>query len=322
MAEGARQQRAAAPWLSVIIPSHNGERWLAAALQSVVDQREPGIEVILLDSSAAPTSIEIAGRFHGELDIRIERRPDLLPWPAKTDAGAAMARAPWLCMLHQDDLWLPGRAAALRRWLAADPAAAMHLHPARIIDDAGRRLGLWRCPLSPGAVPGQLLLGRLLVQNFIATPAPVIRRDAYLRVGGMDATLWYTADWDLYLKLLDAGEVHYHDDALVSYRIHGSSLTSSGSRGLEDFRRQMQTVLDRHIGKLCTRQRQTRRLAQASIDINVALAAASRGSLIPLLRALATLLALGPLQVRRYLHYSRIIERAYPRLRARLAGGL
>jgi hypothetical protein len=29
-------------WLSVIIPSHNGERWLAAAPQSLVDQKEPG----------------------------------------------------------------------------------------------------------------------------------------------------------------------------------------------------------------------------------------------------------------------------------------
>ena len=36
------------PWLSVIVPSYNGERWLAAALQSVADQRDTGIEVILI----------------------------------------------------------------------------------------------------------------------------------------------------------------------------------------------------------------------------------------------------------------------------------
>ena len=310
------------PWLSVIIPSHNGERWLAEALQSVRDQAEPGIEVILLDSSATPASIAIADGFSGQLDIRIESRPDLLPWPAKTNAGAAMARAPWLCMLHQDDLWLPGRAAALHRWVTEHPAAAMHLHAARIIDGAGKRLGRWRCPLPHGPSPAQLVLERLLVQNFVAIPAPVIRRDAYLRVGGMDEALWYTADWDLYLKLLDAGEVHYHDDLLAEYRIHGSSLTSSGSRGLDDFRRQMQTVADRHIGKLAVRQSQTRRLASASIDINVALAAASRGSPMPLVRAIGRLAALGPLQALRYLCYSRIIERLYPRLRARLAGGL
>jgi hypothetical protein len=138
----------------------------------------------------------------------------------------------------------------------------------------------------------------------------------------MDEALWYTADWDLYLKILEADEVDYHDEVLACYRIHGSSLTSSGSRSLDDFRRQMQIVVDRHIGKLATRQRQVGRLAAVSIDVNVALAAASRGGLLPLGTALARLAALGPLQLSRYLRHSRIIERLYPRLRARLAGGL
>jgi biotin/methionine sulfoxide reductase len=34
------------------------------------------------------------------------------------------------------------------------------------------------------------------MQNFIAVPAPLFAREAALRVGGMDAALWYTADWD------------------------------------------------------------------------------------------------------------------------------
>ena len=77
------------PWLSVIVPSHNGERWLAAALHSVLEQNEPGIEVILIDSSDAGTSLAIAEDFSGKLEIRIQRRPDLLPWTAKTNVAVA-----------------------------------------------------------------------------------------------------------------------------------------------------------------------------------------------------------------------------------------
>jgi len=315
----------AQPWLAVLVPSHNGERWLEAALQSVVDQHEPGIEVILIDSSATRDSLEIAERFAGPLDIRIEHRPALLSWQAKTNAAAAMARGPWLCMLHQDDAWEPGRAAALRRWIDEAPDVIMHLHPAYIVDAKMRRLGVWRCPLPAEDAPSvrqEEVLERLLVQNFIAIPTPVFQRDAYLAVGGLDEQLWYTADWDFYLKMLGLGNIRYHENILACFRIHGGSLTLSGSRSLDDFRNQLQVVLDRHIGNLVVRQGQVRRLAAASVAVNVALAAAAQGRFTPMLRAAAALLRLGPRQLYRYLTYSRLLERALPRLKARLMGTL
>jgi hypothetical protein len=64
------------------------------------------------------------------------------------------------------------------------------------------------------------------------------------------------------------------------------------------------------------------RAANASIKINVALAAASDGSLPGFGRALAQLATLGPSGIHRYLRDSRLFERAFPRLRARLTGAL
>ena len=312
-------------WLSVIVPSHNGERWLADALQSIVDQGNAGIEVIVVDSSDAATSCEIARGFFDRLALRLFRRPDLLSWMAKTNFAVATATADWVCMLHQDDLWVSGRCAAITGWLAACPRSVMHLHAVYVIDAAGKRFGQWRCalPTSVLPVPPQMLLERLLVQNFVAIPTPTIRREAYLQVGGLDEQLWYTADWDLYLKLLSVGDVYYHPEPLAGFRIHGSSLTMSGSRSVEDFRRQMEIVLDRHIGKLARSEQKTaRRLGHASIAMNVALAALSSGRPGPVIAAVAKLLSLGPRGLLRYFRDSRIVERAYPRLRARLAGRL
>jgi glycosyltransferase involved in cell wall biosynthesis len=315
----------ASAWLSVVVPSHNGERWLAGALQSVVDQGDPGIEVLVVDSSEAETSCRIAESFSGRLRLRVFRRPDLLPWMAKTNFAVATAAADWVCMLHQDDLWLPGRSAAIARWLADRPNGIMHLHPAYVINAAGKRLGRWRCPLPASAAPvaAQLLVERLLVQNFVAIPAPTIRRDAYLRVGGLDEGLWYTADWDLYLKLLSVGDVYYHTEPLVGFRIHGGSLTMSGSQGIENFGRQMEIVLDRHIGRLVSSsRRQTWRVARVSIAMNIALAALNNGHPGLLAGALVKLLATGPRGILRYVRDSRIVERTLPRLRARIAGRL
>jgi glycosyltransferase involved in cell wall biosynthesis len=310
-------------WLSVIVPSHNGQRWLSTALQSIADQKERGIEVIVIDSSTENTSLAIAESFSTQVVIRALRRPDLLSWMAKTNFGAEQAKGNWICMLHQDDLWLPNRSAELRNWLLSQPDAVMHLHPCYIVDEVGRRLGLWRCPLPADGspVPAQLFYERLLVQNFIGIPTPAIRRDAYLMVGGLDKTLWYTADWDLYLKIAADGNVYYHSTPLACFRVYKNSLTVLGSQDIQDFRRQHSAIVDRHINKLipCSRTA-TLRLSKASIEVNVALAAAVAGKFGAISKAIRSVLFLGPAGITRYLSYSRIVDRALPRLRAAIAG--
>src|SRR5205823_13265328 len=120
-------------------------------------------------------------------------------------------------------IWLANRCAKLRKCVAHRPDAVMHLHPCYIIDEFGKQLGLWRCPLraSQSPIPTNVFYERLLVQNFIAAPAPTIRRDAYIRVGGMDNRLWHGPDWDLYLKVGALGDIYYHSIPLACYRVHG-----------------------------------------------------------------------------------------------------
>jgi hypothetical protein len=311
------------PWLSVIVPSHNGERWLGAALQSLVDQKARDIEVVVIDGSASDASLQIVNSFSDKLNIRGQRCLDLRSWTAKTNFGVEQAKADRICILHQDDLWLPNRFANLRNWLSVQPDSAMHLHPCYIIDESGRRLGLWRCPLPDGdsPVPPHILFERLLIQNFIGIPAPTIRRDAYLRVGGLDDRLWYTADWDLYLKIAAIGDIFYHSTPLACFRIHKESLTVVGSKNSADFKNQQKIVVDRHIGKLPPDVKEALcRLAAASIDVNTALAASIAGESLQIMKAFAAVIALGPRGIRRYLFYSRILERAFPRLRALVAG--
>jgi glycosyltransferase involved in cell wall biosynthesis len=310
-------------WLSVIVPSHNGQRWLSTALQSIADQKERGIEVIVIDSSTENTSLAIAESFSTQVVIRALRRPDLLSWMAKTNFGAEQAKGNWICMLHQDDLWLPNRSAELRNWLLSQPDAVMHLHPCYIVDEVGRRLGLWRCPLPADGspVPAQLLYERLLVQNFIGIPTPAIRRDAYLMAGGLDKTLWYTADWDLYLKIASIGNICYHLTPLACFRIHKNSLTVLGSRDINDFRHQHSTVLYRHLSKIAPDSRTpVRRIAEASIEVNVALAAAAAGRFSGIRKAIQCILLLGPRGISRYFSYSRIADRAIPRMLALAVG--
>lgn len=309
------------PWLSIVMPVHHGEAWIDATLTSLAAEADDGIEVLLIDSSSTPATRDIARTYQDRLALRIVERPDLPMWPAKTNFGVEIARAPHVCWLHQDDLWLPGRAAAVQRWIAEAPDAVLHLSPSAIVDGDGRTQGIWHCPFADeGTLDADVLFARLLVQNFVAAPAPVYRKDAWLACGGLDLPLWYTADWDIWLKLAAQGAVRHHHAVTTGFRIHGGSLTVTGSRDARDFAAQMQIVLDRHLPRLQRHAPAVKRTSQASIAINTALARAAIGEPAGLLPALLKLVALGPMGVYRYLHCSRIVERVLPRVRAKLAG--
>lgn len=303
------------------MPAYRGEEWVGYALTSIAAEADEGIEVLIVDGSPTPATRDIAAGFSSRLRLRVIARADLPSWQAKTNLGVEMAASKHACVLCVDDVWLPGRAAAIRRWIDAAPHAALHLAPSTIIDRGGRKLGVWRCPLPRSTeLAFQAVAERLLVQNFISSPAPVFRRDTWLACGGLDETLWYTADWDIWLKLAAAGPVLYHAENTCGFRIHGGSLSVTGGRHSADLEQQMRRVLDRHLPRLRSPSAGVERAARASIAVNVALASASAGSVRGLREALSKVLRLGPAVTWRYLRDSRLVERVVPRVLARLKG--
>jgi Glycosyl transferase family 2 len=318
-----RSTNVSRPWLTVIMPSYRGEEWIGLALQSLAAEPIDGIEVLLIDGGPTPAAREIAREFEDRIHLRVVVREDLSNWHGRANFGGQLAQSPYLCLLSVDDVWLPGRAKTVRAWIETAPSAALHLAPTAVIDRHGRELGIWRCPLpSSRELSFEAVAERLLVQNFIASPTPVFRRDAWSASGGLDESLWYTADWDLWLKLAAAGAVQYHPEITSGFRIHGGSLTMTGSRNSAELEQQMRTVLERYLPRLKTRSQDLERAARASIAVNLALAAAAAGNPRGLWGALGSVLRLTPAALRRFLRDSRLLERVRPRVLARIRGSL
>ncbi len=309
-------------WLSAIVPTYNGEAYLAEALESVARENDQGIEVVAVDDGSTDGTMTILERYAKRMSLRIVTRPHEGSWVANTNRGMALARGDYACILHQDDVWLPGRAATLRRLLQENPEAVQVIHPCWYIDRSGQKLGLWRCPLPRHGrlLPPHMVVPRLLVQNFIAMPAPVFRRRTALEAGGMKPPLWYTADWDLWLTLAAAGPTAYHPRPLACFRIHGQSQTIQSSTESDRFRAQLEAVLADHLGRWeeCrgALPSSTVRAARFSVDVNAALAAWIHGHRRLLPRVLMRGLLLGPVASLRFLRDSRLTERVVPRLRS------
>lgn len=303
------------PWLSVIIPVHMGAKFLPMTLASAAAEQPVGVEFRIYNSGEDDGAARrAAAPFFGRMNIIWEDVPDLLPWTSKTNKGVQDARAPHVVMLHQDDLWLPGHLNAVQTALRSWPDAVMSIGASRFVAAEGRLLGHWRLPFAAGFHEGGPLRGTLLVQNNIAIPSPVIRRDAWLKIGGLEEPLWYTADWDLYLKIMASGKVGVRDAVTTGFRIHGGSLTIKGSRDPAAFLGQFEAVLHNHADAVEQLSSSNKKKVHASIAVNCALAAASCGDLSRLMPALIKVAKLGPIDAVSYVHKSRIFDRLRPRL--------
>ena len=97
------------PFLSVIMPCYNGERFIAAALESVRTQYRDGIELLVIDDGSQDRTLEIVRDFAQALPMRIISPGRIGNWVAATNIGLREATGDWACFLHQDDLWLSGR---------------------------------------------------------------------------------------------------------------------------------------------------------------------------------------------------------------------
>ena len=176
MTEGASPPSGGAAWLSVIVPTYNGGRYLARAFAGIEAQgREcDDLEILVVDDGSTDSTLDVIRRYRHRLPLRVLSSERTGNWAANTNRALAEATGRYVSLLHQDDAWLPGRVAALKELFARNPGAAMALHPVWFIDASGWRLGMWQCPLPDdgGPIPPAAMLERLIVQNFVALPAP------------------------------------------------------------------------------------------------------------------------------------------------------
>ncbi len=305
------------PWLSVVMPVHRGATWLDEALASIpAPTAKGGIEVIIRDSTPeGPCEAPIA-RHRNRLPIDYEYWPEIASWTRKTNLGVEAARSKHVCTLHQDDIWLTERPSLIQEMIEAHPNAALYLTGASIIDAKSTVVGPWHPPFVAGEQDPSAYRDRLLVQNSIAMPAPVWKRRAYLACGGLDEDKWYTPDWDLWLKLSLEGPVVFDPRPSACFRLHGSSLTMTGDKG--EMAREMEAILDRYRFDDASFEP----ISRASVRINTALAEASAGASKSLLSAIGIFAMLGPRDAARYLRYSRLVERVWPRMRLRMKGAM
>lgn len=218
--------------VSVVIPVRDGERYLAAAARSVLEQSYGPLELIVVDDGSGDRTPDILRSL--EPSVRSTRQE-----PAGVNAamnrGVALARADFLAFLDADDLWVSRKLELQMRAFVADPTLDAvfghieHFHSEELDDD---QRGAIACPAEPMAG--------------MAAGAMVVRRETFQRVGEFSTELQLGGFIDWYARATELGLASVMlPDVVLRRRLHGRNTTLKSRHAQVDYARIARAVLRR-----------------------------------------------------------------------------
>ena len=224
------EELAALPRISVITPSYNQVDFIEETIQSVLTQRYPGLEYIIIDGGSTDGSVDIIRRYADRLHY----------WSSEKDNGQShainkgikLATGDIIAFLNSDDVYLPGAFNAVSRIFRSDSdcvwvAGGWGLFGAT--PEVATEYRMPRPPVSPAAA--------LYVDYDAAQPAHFWSRSFFERYGCFDESLRYGFDHEFIVRLLINGQhIKCIDTPLAGYRLHPASKTvAEGSHFLPEW---------------------------------------------------------------------------------------
>jgi glycosyltransferase involved in cell wall biosynthesis len=189
------------------------------ALESVLNQTVVPAEVIVVDDGSSDRTPEVLDQFAGRISVISQENRGV---SAARNAGAAAASGEVLAFLDADDVWLPRKLECQLNRLAEEPWLGLVHCGLAEVDGQGRLLRS-RLDGMEGWVSREMLLFQRGVILGAGSTA-IIPSAIFREVGGFDASLSTSADWDFCYRVGRRYRVGFVGEILVRYRIHGSNM--------------------------------------------------------------------------------------------------
>lgn len=208
--------------VSVVIPVFNGEAYLRQAVESVLKQTYPLLEVVAVDDGSSDRSPDILDAYGDP--VRVIRQARGGNVGLVRASGIQHARGEFIAFLDQDDWWHPEKVARQVYEMRADSEVGLVHTGVKYVDD---RTGNESRPLVSVNLAGQIAgacYERLLFGNGIVNSSVMVRKSVLDAVGMIDEQIPGNTvqDYALWLRIAKEYRVAFVDDALTNYRLHGA----------------------------------------------------------------------------------------------------
>ena len=212
------------PTVSVVIAAFEAAGVIATAIESVLSQSEPALEIVVCDDGSSDDLAGALAPFGSSVRmVRIEHGGEA----RARNAAIAAAMGEFVAVLDADDRFAPGRLAAVARVLAQRPDLDLVTTDA-VLEIDGRIVGTVYHDDNRFEVADQRRM--ILDRNFVFGQV-VVRRARMLDLGGYDPGIQYTTDWDCWIRLvLAGGRLGCIDAPLGVYTMHEAAMSASRRR--------------------------------------------------------------------------------------------
>ena len=210
--------------ISVLMPVYNAARYLAQAMESILAQTFRDFECIVVDDGSSDRSLRVLQRFaQKDGRVKIISRPNTGIVGALND-GLAVATGEYIARMDADDIAYSDRLEIQLRYIESHPEIVAIGSGVRMVDPNGAPLKDFH-----GSNDPQILRNALIAAKDIGIihPTLMVRRSVLEAFGGYRKQYNFVEDFDLFLRLLDMGELGNAPEVLLDYRQHLQSTNST-----------------------------------------------------------------------------------------------
>jgi hypothetical protein len=210
--------------VSVVIPCFGQSHFLGEAIESVLGQTYPHLEVLVVDDSSPDNASQVAARYPGVRCERCENRG----MAGARNLGIRSTSGDFLVFLDSDDRLLPTAIETGVNLLREHPEAAAASGRFRRIAQDGTPIETFEQP-----IVRREHYPRQLTENWAGfPPRSIYRRAVFEHVKGFDPELEETADFDLNLEIIRQFPVWSHGELVAEHRTHGGNSSGDAARML------------------------------------------------------------------------------------------
>lgn len=215
--------------VSILMPAHNAQRYVAEAVRSVLAQTYAHFELLAIDDGSTDRTGEILRSF-AEQDVRVKVIAHENRGMGRALNGAMeRARGEWLFRMDADDVMLPHRIERQLAFLAENPDLVVASSLVQYIDQNGAPLGRSKCEYTSREKMAQGIREGWVVG--FHHPAVAMKKSVIQEIGGYREQFWPADDLDLWNRVAQKhGGLLVQPEYLLEYRIHGSSVSVAKSK--------------------------------------------------------------------------------------------
>jgi len=210
------------PLVTVLMPNHNGGRFIGKAIESVLRQTMADFELLIIEDASTDNSKEEIAKFSDER-IRVIEFAQNEHICIGLNTGIAQARGKYIARLDSDDCWYPDKLKKQIGYMQKNPQCGASFTWVNVVDEEDRTLSAQESMFvdlfhSPNRSRAQWLHDFYSCGCLVCHPSAVFPKEVALEVGGYRNSLVQLQDYDLWIRIVKKYPIYVLEEKLMDYR--------------------------------------------------------------------------------------------------------